>query len=111
MGRYENLKNKCMVCGKPCRIKYCEVCAKEMRKEYEKAYKRGETQSRYRGCNEDCANCPYPDCYKPVHQMKATREIATVREVEHPTSQQKMYTLCIGGYGRTSPNARKKFMF
>ena len=37
--------NKCKICGEPCRIKYCEVCGKEMRKEYKKAYKRGETKS------------------------------------------------------------------
>lgn len=22
------------------------------------------------GCNEDCFNCKYPDCYKPSYMMK-----------------------------------------
>jgi hypothetical protein len=25
---------------------------------------------KYQGCNEDCFNCPYPDCYKPAQGMK-----------------------------------------
>ena len=68
-------------------------------------------KKKWNGCDEDCGNCSYPDCYKPAKEIRATKETATVREKEHPTSQQRMYTLCLGGYGGTGPNASKKFMF
>lgn len=27
------------------------------------------------GCNEDCFNCKYPDCYKPSKEIKPMRDI------------------------------------
>ena len=65
---------------------------------------------KFKGCNEDCAHCPYPDCYKPVAEMKATREIVDIfekRDID-VKSQGKMYTLNLGRYNATMPNVRKK---
>lgn len=30
---------------------------------------------KFKGCDEDCFNCKYPDCYKPVVKLKSMREI------------------------------------
>lgn len=30
------------------------------------------------GCDEDCMNCPYPDCYKPTESIKSDRTYAKV---------------------------------
>lgn len=27
------------------------------------------------GCNEDCFNCKYPDCYKPAKDIKPMRDL------------------------------------
>lgn len=27
------------------------------------------------GCNEDCFNCKYADCYKPTHLMKKGKQM------------------------------------
>jgi hypothetical protein len=58
---------------------------------------------RFHGCNEDCLNCPYPDCYKPVSQMKKSiREMTNLPrcDKEGGESQNKMYTLELGGHSR-----------
>lgn len=62
----------------------------------------------YRGCNEDCFNCPYPDCYKPAQNMKSD-ESFFVSKTEGK-SQSKMYTVLLGGYGGARPNISKKFI-
>ena len=50
---------------------------------------------KFNGCDEDCAHCPYPDCYKPVSLMKATGELDGILKKGNETkSQQKMYTVC-----------------
>lgn len=30
--------------------------------------------ARWLGCDEDCFNCPYPDCYKPDNKMHTAHE-------------------------------------
>jgi hypothetical protein len=67
---------------------------------------------KFHGCNEDCFNCPYPDCYKPVNEMKPLRETADISRVDKfaGESQGKMYTLVVGGYGGARPNMSRKFM-
>ena len=84
------LKNKCRVCGAPCKSKYCKDCAKGA---YRQNYKR--IKVKFTGCDEDCAHCPYPDCLKPVKEIKT--ENISKREKEQETSQQKMYTVGVGG--------------
>lgn len=71
-------------------------------------YKKG---FEYKGCNEDCFNCSYPDCMKPVQQMKPTRDITDIPRVdcESGESQSRMYTLELGGFGGARPNASRKF--
>ena len=32
------------------------------------------------GCNEDCFNCKYADCYKPTHLMKKGKQIYELSE-------------------------------
>lgn len=68
--------------------------------------------SKFHGCTEDCLNCPYPDCYKPVQGMKPIYYgdgIGRAKE-KKLSSQQKMYTLCLGGRGADSPNSNKSFL-
>lgn len=66
------------------------------------------------GCDEDCINCPYPDCYKPAHDIKPLSDITKIARcdrVGNGESQGKMYTLELGGYGKIKPNASRKFYF
>jgi hypothetical protein len=67
---------------------------------------------KFHGCNEDCFNCPYPDCYKPIKEMKPLRETADISRVDKMSgnSQGNMYTLELGGYGGAKPNMSRKFM-
>ena len=67
--------NKCRVCGAPCRSKYCKNCAKEayIQKTKENRLKKS---PRFMGCDEDCFNCPYPDCRKPGYKMKADKALS-----------------------------------
>ena len=59
---------------------------------------------KFHGCDEDCANCPYPDCYKPVTLMKPMRELdGILKKCRESESQQKMYTV--------SSNLSKKFIW
>lgn len=62
---------------------------------------------RYKGCNEDCLNCKYPDCYKPTYQMKTDKTFKVSKKSTE--SQSKMYTLSLGKYGGTSANISKKY--
>ena len=58
------------------------------------------------GCNEDCLNCPYPDCYKPAREIKTEK-------FELPISERKsrphMFTVMLGGVGRDKPNIARQF--
>jgi hypothetical protein len=69
---------------------------------------------KFKGCEEDCLNCPYPDCYKPAQDMKPLSDITNIARcdrVGNGESQGKMYTLELGGYGKTKPNASRKYYF
>ena len=61
------------------------------------------------GCNEDCFNCPYPDCYKPSQIMKANDSFFCSKR--NSESQARMFTVVLGGYGGTRPNVNKKFLY
>lgn len=65
------------------------------------------------GCNEDCFNCPFPDCYKPVSEMECTRNTMHISRVDKESgeSQAKMFTVMLGGYGGARPNLSKKFLY
>ena len=69
-------------------------------------YKKG---FEFKGCNEDCFNCSYPDCMKPASDMKPTRDVTDIHRVDYGSgeSQAKMYTL--GGLGGAKQNLSKKF--
>ena len=72
-------------------------------------YKKG---FEYKGCNEDCLNCPYPDCVKPAREMKPVRDITNIPRADNESggkSQARMFTLELGGYGGASPNISRKF--
>jgi hypothetical protein len=64
---------------------------------------------KYKGCNEDCLNCKYPDCYKPTYQMRTDRTFFISKANKERESQSKMYTLSLGKYGGTSANISKKY--
>ena len=53
---------------------------------------------KFKGCNEDCLNCPYPDCYKPTYFID-----------NQGKRQAHMYTLELGGVGKNMPNISRKF--
>lgn len=63
------------------------------------------------GCNEDCLNCKYEDCYKPAREMKTDEltksALSVARKVNN--SNCAMYTLELGGVGRNMPNISKKY--
>ena len=62
------------------------------------------------GCNEDCFNCPYPDCYKPVSRIKSDDSYFISKGETTGQSQARMFTLELGGYGGARPNSSKKFL-
>lgn len=62
------------------------------------------------GCNEDCFNCPYPDCYKPTQEMKYNESFSVSKAESTGESQARMFTLELGGYGGARPNISKKFL-
>lgn len=64
---------------------------------------------KFKGCDEVCENCPYPDCYKPARLMRPTRELGIEEVQNRGKDQQKMYTLALGGYGGATPNTKRKF--
>lgn len=61
------------------------------------------------GCNEDCFNCPFPDCYKVSSLLKTDEATKEALRVSGDTSQSRMYTLELGGVGRNMPNISKKY--
>lgn len=63
----------------------------------------------FNGCEEDCQNCPYPDCYKPIHELKASTELTPLQVENKGKQQSHMYTLELGGVGKNMPNLSKKF--
>lgn len=57
-------------------------------------------QTKFKGCNEDCFHCPYPDCYKPVALIKKDKTVGKVRK---PCgSQERRFTVTLGGRGNPS---------
>ena len=62
---------------------------------------------RYKGCNEDCFNCPYPDWYQPTGDMKRDKTFFVSKAKSE--SQSKMFTLSLGGYGGATPNVSRKY--
>ena len=64
---------------------------------------------KFKGCEEDCFNCPYPDCLKPGYKMKPDKDLQAALQVEKLISAPKMYTLELGGYGGAMPNVSRKF--
>ena len=65
----------------------------------------------YRGCNEDCFNCPYPDCYKPTGNIKQDKTFFVSKAETTGESQARMFTVMLGGYGGPRPNISKKFLY
>ncbi|MEE1007085.1 MAG: hypothetical protein U0L66_07830 [Acutalibacteraceae bacterium] len=61
------------------------------------------------GCNEDCFNCPFPDCYKAARSLKLDEAAKEALRVVGDTSQSRIYTLELGGVGRNMPNISKKY--
>lgn len=45
------------------------------------------------GCDEDCFNCRYPDCVKPVQKIKTDNSYTIPTGKDKSESQQKMYTV------------------
>lgn len=105
------VKNKCEICGEPCKSKYCKACAKKAYRENAKISRQAKAKLKYHGCNEDCEHCTYPDCLKPAHDMKPTRDVTDISRVDRMggESQGRMFTLELGGYGGARPNISKKF--
>ncbi len=63
------------------------------------------------GCDEDCMNCPYPDCYKPTESIKSDRTYAKVL-CDRPSKEKSaphMFTVELGGAGTNRPNLSRKF--
>ena len=67
-------------------------------------------RTRFKGCDEDCFNCPYPDCKKPVREMKTDKRYSVSKAEPTGESQARMYTVMLGGYGGPRPNISKKFL-
>lgn len=104
------LNNKCKICGKPCKVKYCDDCRKKAYKQYQKECHFGKKVIKYKGCNEDCLNCPYPDCLKPVKEMKSEHLLDVARPSEEESAPH-IFTLELGGYGGARPNLNRKFYY
>lgn len=71
----------------------------------------GKKQKRvkFNGCNEDCLNCPYPDCLKPARLMRSARELEISIGDASTESSSRMYTLELGGYGGAKPNVSRNY--
>ena len=63
---------------------------------------------KYQGCDEDCLNCRYPDCYKPAQHLKSISDVAPQHVESKGKSQARMYTVELGHINTNSPNIRKK---
>lgn len=57
------------------------------------------------GCNEDCLNCPYPDCYKPALQNCRYCCNAYIQgdDVFYCDKKNKLYS---GSTGKTANNCK-----
>lgn len=63
------------------------------------------------GCDEDCINCPYPDCYKPTMECKTDTFVSALLR-ERPSKEKSaphMFTVELGGAGTNRPNLSRKF--
>ena len=63
------------------------------------------------GCDEDCMNCPYPDCYKPTMECKTDIFVSALLR-ERPSKEKSalhMFTVELGGTGTNRPNLSRKF--
>ena len=65
----------------------------------------------FKGCDENCLNCPYPDCYKPMHLLKSTADFCSGVVEKVGESQQRMFTIELGGVGKNMPNISRKYYF
>ena len=101
--------NKCEVCGKPCKVKYCKDCAYKVQLEQQKACRQGKKKPKYAGCNEDCFNCPYPDCLKPAQKMNRENNYRPIQRISGE-SQARMFTVELGKYNSIVPNVSRKYM-
>lgn len=102
--------NKCLVCGAPCKVKYCKDCAYKVQLEQQKACRQGKKKPKYAGCNEDCFNCPYPDCLKPAQKMDKKNNVRVIPRETHCESQARMFTVELGKYNSIVPNVSRKYM-
>lgn len=64
---------------------------------------------KFTGCDEDCFHCPFPDCYKPARSFKKDKASREALRSDCGDSQSHMYTLGLGGVGKTMPNISKKY--
>lgn len=69
-------------------------------------YKKG---MEFKGCDEDCFNCPYPDCLKAGYKMKPDKYLQAALQLGDLISAPHMYALELGGCGRENPNISRKF--
>ena len=63
------------------------------------------------GCDENCMNCPYPDCYKPTMECKTDTFVSALLR-ERPSKEKSalhMFTVEPGGAGTNRPNLSRKF--
>jgi hypothetical protein len=100
--------NKCEVCGAPCKVKYCKDCAYKVQLQQQKACRQGKKKPKYAGCNEDCFNCPYPDCLKPAQKMNRENNYRPIRRISGE-SQARMFTVELGKMGGATPNISRSW--
>lgn len=68
--------NRCLICGAECLQKYCRTCAKKAYSQRRLLREKGaKRRVVFKGCDEDCFNCTYPDCLKPCQEMKVDKEL------------------------------------
>lgn len=102
------LNKRCIICGKPCRTKYCDDCRKKAYRQYKKEWHLGKRKTTYKGCNEDCLNCKYPDCLKPANEMQSDHLIKVARPSE-TESAPHMYTVELGKINTIIPNVNRSY--
>ena len=61
------------------------------------------------GCNEDCLNCKYPDCFKPTQDISVDESLQKALQSPEGKSGPHIYTLELGGVGKDRPNLSRKF--
>ena len=62
-----------------------------------KIFKNG-TWRKNGGCNEDCFNCPYPDCLKPTHEIRTDNSYSIPIAKGTAESQPKRCTIELKGF-------------